>query len=126
MPAVNLDRPDDNGVVILQSVERINYDECRGDAVRYRHCRRAKSIIARQGIMGKVNAAIPLKLIHRENVERYGQDGQVVYDAHQVSFNAEDGEYIRSNDTVEFGETLLRFKTPLSRDKYGVQTWLCI
>lgn len=126
MPTVNLDRPYDNGAVVLQPSERVNYDECKGDAIRYRHCRRAKSIMARQGALGKVNDAIPLRMIHRENVERYGQDGQVVYDAHQVSFNAEDGGYIRSNDSLEFGETTLRFKTPLSRDKYGVQTWLCI
>lgn len=126
MPTLNLDRPEENGAINLQPLVRTAYDECKRDPIRFRHCRRAVSIMKRQGLQAKVNGAIPLRVIHRENVERYGQDGQVVYDAHQVSFNAEDGRYVRAGHVVEFDGARFTFKTPLSRDKYGVQTWLCI
>lgn len=126
MPVIYLDRPEEDGATILQPEERTPYDECQGDAVRMRHCRRASSIVRKQGVSGKVNDSIPLMLLHRENVERFGQDGQTVYDAHQISFNAEDGKYIRPKHRVVFNGISLQFKTPLARDKYGVQTWLCI
>jgi len=126
MPIVNMERPSLIGAFVLQPPARASYDVCAGDNVRQRHCTRAVSIVTRQGELGQVNNAIPLRVIHRENVERYGQDGQAVYDAHQISFHAEDGFYIEPGDIIKFGNETLKFKTPLSRNKYGVQLWLCI
>lgn len=126
MPIINLDLPRERGAVVAQPSLRLPYDHCKQDANRWRHCRRAMSIVARQGMDARVNDGIPLRVVHRENVQRHGQDGELVFDRHQISFNAEDGGFIRVGHTLTLPGYSLTFKTPLVRNKAGVDTWLCV
>ena len=84
----------------------------------------ADSILGTMGERSMYNGYLPVRIIHRTNVERLGDAGEVILDDNQISFNAAHIPFARKNSKFTIDNQTLTLKTPLTKSKEGLQVWV--
>lgn len=101
-------------------------DQCMTTSSARRACRLSKSILKHFGIDAQYNGYWPAKVIHRKDVERISDGGEIIVNGdeivlHQLDFPKE----IESGDTVEINDITYQLKAPLII-RAGLSVWLAV
>ena len=91
-----------------------------------RRNRGASSILRILGVIGRYNGYLPLKVLHKTNVERFTSTGEVIQDDHQITFHSQSIPFAKKGGTFIIDTQVYTLKTPLDRSEVGLQTWVAI
>lgn len=84
----------------------------------------ANAILRNMGRKALYNGYLPVTAIHRTNVERIGEAGEVILDDHQISFNGAHIPFARKGGQFLLNKKIYTLKTALAKTREGLQVWV--
>lgn len=93
-------------------------------AVSRRRNKGASNILRILGVIARYNGYLPAKVLHRTNVERFSDSGEIVQDKHQITFHSQSIPFAKKGGTFTIDSQVYTLKTPLDRSDKGLQTWV--
>ena len=94
------------------------------NTVTKRRNRGASNILRILGVIARYNGYLPAKVLHRTNVERFSDAGEVLKDDHQITFHSQSIPFAKRGGTFTLDTQVFTLKTPLDRSEVGMQTWV--
>ena len=85
----------------------------------------AKSVLKHAGQQAIYNDTHVIDIIHRINVQRFGDIGETITNSHEITFNTKDVENPQRGDVFELGDLTLRLKSPVNTSK-GLAVWAAV
>lgn len=89
-----------------------------------RRNRSGSNVLRILGKQANYNGYLTVKVIHKTNVERYSESGEIVFDDHQASFLARHIPFAKKGGTLLIDGKTYTLKAPLDRSSVGMQTWV--
>lgn len=86
--------------------------------------RSARSILRHFGEIGIFNGYLPVKVVHRKDVERFSAQGEVVTVDHQLSFLRDSLPFVKKNDEIKIDAGTFYFQSPIDRSNEGLNIWI--
>jgi hypothetical protein len=91
-----------------------------------RRNRSGSNVLRILGKEAQYNGYLTVKVIHKTNVERYSESGEIVFDDHQISFLAGHIPFAKKGGTFLIDGKTFTLKAPLDRSSVGMQTWIMV